>query len=307
MRAIAAAAMLFLLAACTPTVEQSGPAIEPPHLTDQAFIASDGARLPLRVWLPQGEPRAVIVALHGFNDYRAFFDIPGARLAAAGIATYAYDQRGFGAAPDPGQWFGENVLQDDLYAVLRLVAAKYPGKKLFLLGESMGGAVAMTALTRPDADLPPLAGTILVAPAIWSRDTMPWYQSAALWVASHTVPWLTVTGQGLHILATDNIPLLIKMGRDPLVLKETRISAIKGLCDLMDDAMRSAPKLNPPMLVMIGEKDEVVPPEASKAMVAALKPGIDVKFYPQGYHMMLRDLHGDIPTAEIAEWIEARR
>ena len=304
MKALGAAALVLLLAACTSTVKSSGPAIEPPHLTDEAFFASDGARLPMRAWLPRGEPRAVVVALHGMNDYRAFFDIPGERLAAGGIAVYAYDQRGFGEAPEPGQWFGEAVLQDDLYAMLRLVAAKHPGRKLFVLGESMGAAVTMTALTRADSDLPKLAGTILVAPAIWSRDTMPWYQAGALWVASHTVPWLTLTGSGLHIQATDNIPLLIKMSRDPLIIKATRVSAIKGLCDLMDDAMHAAPALKPPTLVLIGELDQVVPPDASKTMAATLNPSIDVKYYPQNYHMMLRDLQGDIPTSDIAAWID---
>jgi alpha-beta hydrolase superfamily lysophospholipase len=304
MKRLGLAALLVLLAACAPTVKNAGPSIEPPHLTGEAFITGDGARLPVRSWLPQGAPRAVVVALHGMNDYRAFFDIPGERLAAAGIAVYAYDQRGFGQAPEPGQWFGESVLQDDLFAMLRLVAAKYPGKKLFVLGESMGAAVTMTALTRPDADPPKLAGTILVAPAIWSRDTMPWYQSTALWVASHTVPWLTLTGSGLHIQATDNIPLLIKMSRDPLIIKATRVSAIKGLCDLMDDAMRAAPALKPPTLVLIGELDQVVPPDASKTMAATLPPSIEVKYYPQSYHMILRDLHGDIPTSDIAAWID---
>jgi len=306
MRTLGAAAMLFLLAACTPTLQTAGPAIEPPHLTDEAFIAADGAKLPVRSWLPEGEPRAVIVALHGMNDYRAFFDIPGERLAKDGIATYAYDQRGFGGAPDPGGWFGERVMQDDLYAMLRLAAAKHPGKKLFVLGESMGAAVTMTALTRPDADLPKLAGAILVAPAVWSRDTMPWYQSAALWVASHTVPGMTLTGRGLHITATDNMEVLIKMSRDPLVLKETRVAAIDGLCDLMDDAMRAAPSLKPPALVLIADKDEVIPPEASKAMAATLPASVDVKYYPENYHMMLRDLRGDIPTSDIAAWIEGR-
>ena len=168
----------------------------------------------------------------------------------------------------------------------------------------MGAAVTMTALTRADSDLPKLAGTILVAPAIWSRDTMPWYQAGALWVASHTVPWLTLTGSGLHIQATDNIEVLIKMSRDPLIIKATRVSAIKGLCDLMDDAMHAAPALKPPILVLIGEQDQVVPTEASKTMAGTLNPSIDVKYYPQSYHMMLRDLQGDIPTSDIAAWID---
>jgi len=89
-----------------------------------------------------------------------------------------------------------------------------------------------------------------------------------------------------------------------LIIKATRVSAIKGLCDLMDDAMRAAPALKAPTLVLIAEKDEVVPPAASKTMAETLPPSIDVRYYPQNYHMMLRDLHGDIPISDIAAWID---
>src|SRR5690348_9841856 len=70
-----------------------------PHLESDAIIMSDGARLPLRVWLPSGPVKAVVLALHGFNDYSNAFATPGEALAWRGIATYAYDQRGFGKAP----------------------------------------------------------------------------------------------------------------------------------------------------------------------------------------------------------------
>jgi acylglycerol lipase len=307
MRRALGAFLLLLLTACAPTVDKTGPALNQPHLTDSAFVAADGAVLPVRSWLPATDPDAVVVALHGMDDYRAFFDIPGSRLAAAGIAAYAYDQRGFGQAPDPGAWFGEEAMQDDLFAFMRVIAARHPGKKLFSLGESMGGAVVMTAMTRKDARLPPnFAGAILVSPAVWSRDNMPWYQSAALWVGAHTVPWMALTGEGLEIQATDNIEVLRRMSRDPLFIKETRIGSIKGLCDLMDDAMRSAPDLHVPSLVLVAEKDQVIPPTASAAMTATLPFSAEVKTYPLAYHMMLRDLHGDIPTNDIIGWIRSR-
>jgi acylglycerol lipase len=79
---------------------------EPPRFTDSAFIAADGARLPLRHWLPDGPVKAVILALHGFGDYSHGFSMPATRWAARGIATFAYDQRGFGGAPGRGLWAG---------------------------------------------------------------------------------------------------------------------------------------------------------------------------------------------------------
>lgn len=297
--------LLLLLAACAESTDHP---IRPitPHLTDQAMIAGDGAVLPLRRWLPDGEPRAVIVGLHGFDDYSEAFALPAPSLVAAGIALYAYDQRGFGQAPQVGRWPGADRLRGDLYQMLRLLAARYPGRPLFVLGESMGGAVALTALSHPQidhADIPRVSGVILSAPAVWSRDQMPWYQDAALWLGDHLVPWMTLTGRGLHIEPSDNLPMLRRLSQDPLVIKETRISAIKGLCDLMDEASQAPSHMDLPTLVLVGKHDEVVPAEASEAMLAQSGPSVQTRFYPDGYHMLLRDLHADRPLRDITEWI----
>ena len=127
---------------------------------------------PLRSWYPDGEASAVILALHGFNDYSKAFTEPAADWAEAGIITYAYDQRGFGAGPNPGLWAGSEVLTDDLTDAARAIKARHPELPLYLLGESMGGAVIMTALASDNP--PPADGVVLAAPAVWARSTMPW-------------------------------------------------------------------------------------------------------------------------------------
>jgi hypothetical protein len=88
-------------------------ALPAPQLRDDRLIATDGAALPLRRWLPPGEPAAVVLALHGFNDYSNAFAIPARLWAERGIATYAYDQRGFGNAPGRGRWLGTRRLVAD--------------------------------------------------------------------------------------------------------------------------------------------------------------------------------------------------
>src|SRR5690606_20698043 len=105
-----AVALSLLLAACAPTVQQPltpPPAFAGPAIEADAFLVQDGARLPMLRWLPQGEPWAVVVALHGMNDHKASFHLAGPHWAERGIATYAYDQRGFGGAPGRGVWAGE--------------------------------------------------------------------------------------------------------------------------------------------------------------------------------------------------------
>ena len=152
-------APLLLLAACGPAADPeirfalSAPpravaeASPPARFTNSEFIAPDGARLPLRKWLPGGDVKAVILALHGFGDYSNAFAMPAALWAERGIATYAYDQRGFGGAPGRGLWAGEGQLAADAVTASRLLRLAYPGRPLYLLGESMGGAVAILAAT----------------------------------------------------------------------------------------------------------------------------------------------------------------
>jgi hypothetical protein len=70
---------VFVVAACAPRLQDPGPDATrsmAPQLTADMFSTSDGVALPLRRWLPEGDPKAVVVALHGFNDYsNAFADI----------------------------------------------------------------------------------------------------------------------------------------------------------------------------------------------------------------------------------------
>src|SRR5258705_10489873 len=100
------AAVLFavlMLGACTPLqVQQAGrPPIGfmGPHLEQDAVVSFDGARLPLKEWDAAGEPWAVIVALHGMNDYSNAFHLPPPGWAGGGGTPYAYDQRGLVSAP----------------------------------------------------------------------------------------------------------------------------------------------------------------------------------------------------------------
>ncbi len=303
---------------CTPVVALPGPAIAAPTIADADLVAADGARLPLRIWRVDGgadnsagggAPKAVIIALHGFNDYRNFFAAPGEWFAARGIQSYAYDQRGFGKAPNRGLWPGERALADDLKAAVNAVRKRHPGTPLFLLGESMGGAVIMSAMAGPSP--PAVEGIILASPAVWGRASMPWYQTTALWLAVHVLPSGQVTGRGLGIHPSDNIEMLKALGRDPLVIKQSRIDAVYGLVNLMDRAMQAAPRIAGPALVLYGVRDELIPPAAIREMISAMPAqpaaaGRDrrrVAAYPEGYHMILRDLQAETVWRDIAAWI----
>jgi acylglycerol lipase len=293
---------LLLLAACSPVVNHPGKQVFEPRVTKECFVAADGSRLPLRSWLPKDGPvKAAVVALHGFNDYSNFFSVPGDYLSNRGIACYAYDQRGFGAAPGRGLWSGVEAYTDDLFNFAGEIRKLHPGVPIYVLGESMGGAVTIAALTRSNP--PRVDGAILVAPAVWARETMPWYQRWLLAVGSYTLPWLELTGEGTHVTPSDNKKMLRAFARDPQVIKGTRIDALHGLSDLMDEAWSGAGKLRVPTLFQYGENDQIIPKEPTFLMLGKMPRTTRKAFYEHGYHMLLRDLQGEKPLADIAAWI----
>ncbi len=299
-------AVILFAAACAPIVRPPGEPINRPLLAGDFFHTADGLVLPVKSWRPQKDPpRAVLIALHGFNDYSNFFAAPGTFLATRGIASYAYDQRGFGAGPGHGLWPGIDALIADLKTFAGLVRDRHPGTPIYLLGESMGGAVIMVTIA--DGNAPEADGIILAAPAVWGRVTMPWYQRLALWIGVRLMPGAEVTGQGLKITPSDNIEMLKALGRDPLVIKATRVDAIYGLTNLMDRALELSARLKGPALILYGQKDEIIPRKPTQIMLdrlpAAVSGGPRLAVYEDGFHMLLRDLQAETLWRDIAHWI----
>jgi pimeloyl-ACP methyl ester carboxylesterase len=100
----------------------------------------------------QGAPDYVL--LHaGIADRRSWRDVAPALDAPA----VAYDRRGFGETPPPD---GDFRHLDDLLAVLDAVAG---GEPVWLVGNSMGGALAIdAALEAPER----VAGLVLIGPGV---------------------------------------------------------------------------------------------------------------------------------------------
>ena len=302
---------LLLLAACAPRLAPPGPGLAAhsltgPALAESRFITGDGTELPLRSWAPPAgsAPHGVLLALHGFNDYSHAFAESAPALAQTGLIVYAYDQRGFGAARHRGLWPGVEVLTGDLATAAGLLRRRHPGLPLYLLGESMGGAVVLAALAGPE---PPQAdGVILAAPAVWARSTMPFHQRAALWVGARLIPWARFSGRGLGIQASDNIEMLRALGRDPLFIKETRVDTVYGLVNLMDAALQAAPSIEARTLLLYGAHDQVVPAEPTfrfwRDLPAEAAAQRRFAYYPEGWHMLLRDLQAPVVIHDIAAW-----
>jgi len=298
--------VLSLTACATPYVQAPGSEHSEASLNGSYAVMDDGYRLPLSRWQAEGGSHAVVLAVHGMNDYSSSFDSTGRYLSEHDITVIAHDQRGFGSTQGQGLWHGDKRLVRDIHVITGLLRERYPDQPLYLLGESMGGAVVLASLS---PEPPDIDGIILVAPAIWSRSSMPYYQRALLWLAAHTVPGKQLTGEGLDIMASDNIEMLRALGRDPLVIKATRVDVLYGVSNLMDNAQLASSKLNGDTLILYGKNDEVIPKQPTcewlQSLPASALHSTHTLIYENGYHMLTRDLQADTVLHDIADWLLA--
>jgi len=294
---LAAGVAVPLVAACAPRLQPRltpSPGLGGPRLEAHAMVMEDGARLPCRVWTPpERSAWAALVCLHGMNDHGMAFHLAGPWWAARGVAVYAVDQRGFGAAPGRGVWAGEARLAEDLRQMTSLVRARHAAAKIGVVGESMGGAVALSAFA---SDRPPDADRlVLLAPAVWGWSSQPLANRAGLWLAARLMGAAVVSPPDWavrDILATDNLPELRRMGRDPGMIFGTRFDTLHGLVSLMEGASGRLGALPGPTLLAYGGRDQIIPPAAMARALAAAgdPPGLTTAFYPDGRHLLVRDL-----------------
>jgi acylglycerol lipase len=278
-----------------------------PIVTSGFFALPDGAALPYRSYLPDGPPRAVVLALHGYTDSRDGWATLAEVMNAQGIAVYAPDQSSFGATKNRGHWPGTATLVDEARNMAVLLRRQYPHTRLVVMGESMGGALGILLGASPNP--PPVDAYILSAPAVWGGKALNPVFRASLAVASGIDPSKRVNGGAVHILASDNIPALIAFGEDPLTIDAPRLDNVAGLVRLMGEAQSACAGFNQPALFLYGGRDELIPPDAMRSCWEALPESaldsgkIILAFYPPDYHLIERDLERARPDADIVSYI----
>jgi acylglycerol lipase len=283
--ALGACAPMALQSPLTPDAGFAGPSFD-----GDWFVSFDGARLGATSWPAVGETRVVLVALHGMNDYANAFHLAAPDWAGRGIATYAFDQRGFGRSVGRGIWAGRELMSEDLRVFVGLVKARHPGVPVVVMGESMGGAVAICAFA---SDRPPAADRlVLLAPAVWGWSSQPLPNKTLLWLTARVSPGQAIKPPGWLtnvIHPSDNTEEMIAMGRDRLMIWGARPDTISGLVDLMEAAWREIGAVKVPVAYLYGANDQVIPETPSRQAAARLKPADRTAWYAKGYHLLIRD------------------
>lgn len=287
----------------------------PAEVRIERLASQDGEAILVRFWGEAHAPRAIVLGVHGFTDYgRGFAHLASQLPALDDIPTMvlSFDQRGFGESASRGRWAGSAAMLADLDSVIAWIDRNHPRAALFLIGESMGAALVLTALQRSSmAPQERLRGVVLLAPAIWGWSSMPWYQRLGLELGSALWPSLQLSGRGarqLGIRPTDDEAVAAYLARDPRMLREVSIAMLVGLTDLMESASAARIPAQLPTLIAIGRQDRVIPVAAVCVWAnrqAVPGPRESWLVQEQGYHMLTRQRASGEVLAAISDWMRA--
>lgn len=98
------------------------------------------------LWMEPRKPlKALVIAVHGLGLHHGAYESFAKTIAKEGFATISFDVRGFGTylASKGSERLNMDACVLDLKRIVRAIRDDYPEKTIFLLGESMGGAIVM--------------------------------------------------------------------------------------------------------------------------------------------------------------------
>ena len=275
------------------------------------YTKSEEYGFTIKSWKSTSEEKAIIIAVHGYNDYSNSFKIPATHLSKFGISTYTFDLRGFGGNKDKGDWYPLEIHTQDLNYILEKIKERREGVKVFIMGESMGGAIVLSTIQRYNIRVD---GVILIAPAIWNFSERNKIKSFFLKTLSRIFPNYKLRGSSyVSVKPSNNKDLLLELSKDEYFIHEPTLRSMNGIVELMNNSYNDARNYlkspNNKTLIVIPAIDEIVPrkPLLELLNLNEIKKNIGGKLtlalYEDNYHMILRDMNGNDITREIKEWL----
>ena len=249
-----------------------------------------------------GAPKAIVLSIHGFGLHKSAYEAFAHRLSRYSITTYALDVRGFGGwASGTDAHLDMNSTIVEIGALLSSIHRANPGVPVFLLGESMGGALALQA-TALYPDL--IDGVISAVPG----DDYYNKNKTSLTVAMHMMhPGKSFDiGKTIVSQATTDHRLQSAWQNDPAARLEASPMELIQFEQFMNKSHQMAKKIkNTPVLVLQGDKDRLAKPESTVRIYNELETrDKELVMLTNAEHLIFEEGQCDDQTVDlVSTWI----
>lgn len=264
------------------------------------------AQLYAQAWLPERDPGVVIVVSHGLAEHGGRYAGFAERLVRRGYGVYALDHRGHGRSSGRRANIERfSYLVSDLGTFVGRAQREHPDAALFLVGHSMGGAIALATVLRNSGSL---RGLVLSAPALAAGEAVPALKGAFLRLLSRFAPNTGALTLPANAISRD--PAVVRAYEsDPLVFRGAiPARTLVELLDAMAGFPATAPKLRLPVLVQHGTADRLVPLAATRPVYERLASTKlrTVRLYEGLFHEAYNEPERDQVMADLESWIAAQ-
>lgn len=237
----------------------------------------DGLDMFGRRWETDGDPRAVILLVHGLGEHCGRYEHVAQMLTDNGYSLISFDLRGHGKSG--GQRGHASSFEDfmkDIDSMFAQVADWFPGKPQFIYGHSLGGILVLNYVLRRK---PALAGAIVTSPGL--RTALE-EQKAKVALAKILGALLPSSGlpSGLDASAISRDPEVVRRYReDPLVHDKITFGMARGVLEAINWAFAHAAEFPLPLLLMHGTADQIAYDRGSREFAAAVKGDCTLKLW----------------------------
>ena len=269
-----------------------------------SFTTADGLNIHTESWLPDSDPRAIVLISHGVGEHIGRYAHVATRLIADGYAVYGLDHRGHGKSDGLRSYFDDlNDPVNDLKVYFDQIKATQPGKKVFLYGHSLGSLIALLFTLRYQSEL---AGLISSSTPLEVESSQPKLLIAAAGVLNNVIPKTAITPLPAIYISTD--PAEVKAYEtDPLVY-HGNVRVRVGYQIVQNSRLVKArlSEIKLPLLVFHGGADKICPPAGSETLYrGATSSDKTLKIYPGMYHETHNEVEKSIVLDDIAAWLQA--
>ncbi len=269
------------------------------------FTGVRDAEIYCQDWLPEGEPRAVLVIVHGLAEHCGRYGNLVDHFVPRGYAVYAHDHIGHGRSE------GKRVFVrrfEDLTDVVGMqvdrVRARHPETPLFLVGHSIGALIgAVFLLDRQEA----VAGAILSGSVVKVPENISPIVVAMARLLSAVLPKVGLTAVDAQGVSRD--PAVVKAYIDDPLVYNGKTTARMGaeMLKAMGRTTREAGKITLPLLILHGSEDTLADPDGARMLhEAASSAGKTLMVYERLHLEFYYEPEHDQVLGDVEAWLAVR-